>query len=241
MGILLGSSSCRLWNPNQMFRTAGDYEFTELPQGKQEEIVLGSGDRLTVQVNTNRGYSLLTPGLDQQIQRLTTGQTYEIDVYGYLRLPFIDTIMVSGMKLRDCERALEDRFKEHFKEPFAQIRVVNRRVFVFRGNDIGQVVPLDNDNMTLIEVLAAAGGVPQSGKAYKIKIVRTEDSGETKLFMVDLRNADEIERTQLLVRHRDIVYIDPTFQTTLISQLLPLLSFITTIATVILLINTISR
>lgn len=235
-------NSCRVWNPNRMFMTGSDYAYAEGLDSVQVQTIIRPGDRVQIQLLTNVGYSLLTPGLDQGGQRVgTQGLNLDVDVNGRVRMPLIDTITISGKTIREAERAIQDRYKAHFKEPFAQLRVINRRVYVFRGNETGVVVPLENENITLIEVLAYAGGIPASGKAYRIKLVRGNLDGDFDIYLIDLRTPEGMQAASSLVRHGDLVYIDPTFESGFLGQLLPFFAFITTSVSVILLVVSLGR
>jgi polysaccharide export outer membrane protein len=240
LAVLL--NSCRVWNPNRMFLTGSDYAYAEGLDSVQIQTIIRPGDRVQIQILTNLGYSLLTPGLDQGGQRIgAQGVILDVDVNGLVRMPLIDTITISGKSIRQAERTIEDRYKAHFKEPFAQLRVVNRRVYVFRGNETGVVVPLENENITLIEVLAYAGGIPPSGKAYRIKLVRGNLDGDFDIYLIDLRTPEGMQAGSSMVRHGDLVYIDPTFESGFLSQLLPFLAFITTSVSVIFLVLSLNR
>lgn len=236
-GILpLIVSGCRIWNPNQMFKTGANYDYVEFSDSVQVEPILRAGDRVRVLLLSNEGYTLLRPGLTAQGEGrgggADGGLDFEIDVYGVVRLPVIDTLSLAGLTVRQAEWRIEQRLAEHFVGPFVQVTITNRRVYVFRGNSEGQIVPLDKNNMTLIEVLALAGGIPGSGKAYKIKLVRGDLNRNPQIGLINLRTPEGMRQADILVRHGDVIYIDPTFESGFLGQLLPFFAFITSAASV---------
>lgn len=249
--IVLTLSSCRVWNPNRMFNTSADYGFKVLSDSMPTEIRLGSGDVVSVQILTNDGYTMLTPGLENPTGGFrNSSNSFEVDLSGYLRLPFIDTIDVDGLSIREAEQKVEHAFELFFREPFAQITVLNRRAFLFGGGGggggasglgNGVVIPLASENPTLIEVLALAGGIPPTNKAYEIKLIRYNSENGYEIALVNLRDINDLNKTQIYIRHRDIIYIDPLVQTTFLTQAVALLGILTSLSSVVLLYLTLTR
>jgi polysaccharide export outer membrane protein len=205
---------------------SGDEAYTELAEEPKEEYVIKSGDQIAVNVFTNNGYKMIDAGLAGSIEGVSLGNTgnlYDVSQAGYVRLPQIDTIKVVGLTELEASVLLEKAYEEHIQDPFVQISVTNRRAFVYRGNDEAAVVPLVYENMTMVEVIAAAGGVPATGKAYKIKLIRgAPDSPE--ISKINMRNPEDLENARIIVEANDIIYIEPSFEFTFIEQLAPTLS-----------------
>jgi hypothetical protein len=116
---------------------------------------------------------------------------------------------------------LQVLYSPYYREPFVQTRVTNNRVIVL-GALGGQVLPLTNDNMNLIEVLALAGGVDGSGsgggggngvyryggKTSNIRIIRG-DLKNPQIEQIDLSTISGMRRANLQMEPNDIVYIEP--------------------------------
>ena len=214
-----------------MFETSKDYKFNVLSDTIPSEVRLGPGDQLTVQVLTNDGYTMLTPGLEspQGGFNQRSSNVFEVDLTGKIRLPFIDTLNVTNLTIRETEHQIEKAFEVYFKQPFAQVKVINRRAFIFPGSETGLVVPLNSENISLIEVIAQAGGIPPTGKAYNVKLIRSNGQSEYEVALINLRDIEELNKTDIYIQHRDIIYIEPTFQTTLLTQLTPIFGVFSTI------------
>ncbi|MFT7589364.1 MAG: polysaccharide export outer membrane protein [Limisphaerales bacterium] len=224
--IAICLSSCKVWNPNAMFRTNGNFEYIELDDLEPTEYKIQAGDKLDLIILTNEGYSLLNPGISQG--QSSSGQqsiNYEVDIFGVAKLPRVDTVHLEGMSIRDAENFLEEAYTKYFKEPFVKLEVTNRRVFVFRGSVEAEVVPLVNENVTLIEVLAQSGGVPQTGKAFKIKLVRG-DLNNPEISLINLRHAEDLGKVNMIVQPDDVIYIDPILTPTLLLELAPVIGFV---------------
>ncbi|AII52499.1 hypothetical protein N008_10995 [Hymenobacter sp. APR13] len=139
---------------------------------------------------------------------------------GYVRLPLVNRVRVSGLTLLQADSVLQIKYSEFYKGVFVTTRVTNNRVIVL-GSPGGRIVPLVNDNMNLLEVLAAAGGIDGSGggggtsglyrsggKASNIRIIRG-NLKNPQIEQVDLTTIDGMRRANLQVEPNDIIYIEP--------------------------------
>lgn len=63
---------------------------------------------------------------------------------------------------------------------------------VFTGRGSGHVVPLDNEGMSLIEVLGLAGGITGS-KAYRVKLIRG-DLRNPQVFLINLSTIEGMKK-----------------------------------------------
>ena len=155
-----------------LFRTDGMHEFAPLNEATNEAYTLAPNDHLQLQLFSNRGQLLMamTAGASeaeagnnnvmQQQQR--NAFTYRVELDGTVELPEVRQFTLAGLTLDEAERKIEEAYEEYV-EPYALLRVVNNRVLVFPG-EAGQatVITLENQNTTVIEVLAQAGGIPGS-------------------------------------------------------------------------------
>jgi polysaccharide export outer membrane protein len=220
---------CRVWNPNKIYRGKHmdvPIEGIEI----QKEYKIRPGDRLSMVVYTNNGYKLVDAGLANLVNSQSAGNilqfTYLVEGSGVARFPMIDTVSIAGYTLSGAAERLESRYENHLVDPWVQLRVINRRAFVYRGSDQASVVPLPHEEMTLLEVIASAGGIPANGKAYRVKLVRENQDG-VKIYGLDLSDATNLTTGQMIVQANDVILIDPTFETTFVAQLTPFLAVIT--------------
>jgi hypothetical protein len=96
--------------------------------------------------------------------------------------------------------------------------VTNNRVIIL-GSPGGVVIPLANDNMNLLEVLALAGGVDGNGggggglyryggKTSNIRIIRG-DLKNPQVEQIDLSTIAGMRKANLQMEPNDIIYIEP--------------------------------
>lgn len=137
---------------------------------------------------------------------------------GTAALPVVGQVRVGGLTLHQADSTLQILYSPFYRDPFIQTRVTNNRVIVLGST--GQVVPLANDNMNLLEVLALAGGVDgggssggggvyrYGGKTSNIRIIRG-DLKNPQVEQINLSTIAGMRRANLQMEPNDIVYIEP--------------------------------
>lgn len=208
-------SSCKNLRSNMMMKTNKDFVFDKLVDSlSRQDYRIATNDVLVYRIFTNNGYKLID---------LTSNATQifrnEVDVIvesdGYIKMPLVGRVKVAGMTIRQAETLLEDRYDTLYVDPFVNLRVTNKRVIVFPGNG-GQakVLPLSNNNTTVFEALASAGGVLEDGKAYKVKLVRANpEAGKPPLvYLMDLSHIEGLKDGNSIVQAGDIIYVDPRYR-----------------------------
>lgn len=169
---------------------------------------------------------------------------------GRVKLPMVEYVKISDYTLLQADSLLQLKYNEFYKESFVTTRVTNSRVFVL-GSPGGRIVPLYNDNMNLLEVLAAVGGIDGSvsgggnirfGKAFNIRLIRG-DLQKPQVQVIDLTTIEGMRKADLQIRPNDIVYIEPVRRpfTEALADITPVLSVLTSVITTVLLINNLSK
>jgi len=230
-------------NANLMLKTDKNYTFDSIPKNIQSEYVISPNDQIQFKVFSNDGTRVVDISIGSEMTdgggvgagtsigfNNRTTLSFRVEMDSTMRIPVLDTVKIAGLTIPDAEKYLEKEFSEFYVDPYVQIQVVNKRVIVFPGNGANAaVIYLTNNNTTLMEALAMAGGVTERGRAARIKIIRKAPDGTRKMFMIDLSTAiDGLQYTDLLVQANDYIYVDPVPQYTreVIQEISPIVSLI---------------
>jgi polysaccharide export outer membrane protein len=110
-------------------------------------------------------------------------------------------------------------------------------VIVFSSNQ-GQVIPLTNENMNLIEVIALSGGVQNNERASNIRLIRG-DLKNPEVYIINLSTIDGMTKANLQVQPNDIIYIEPVRRvlTESLQEINPFLGLVSTLITLFVLIT----
>lgn len=158
----------------------------------------------------------------QQQQQQNQGSIAEFLVQrdGIVKLPMVNYQRVAGLTLLQADSMLQRKYTEFYKDVFVTTRVTNNRLIVLGATSggSGQVIYMQNDNMTLLEVLAQAGGIDgafvgtggggRAGRADNIRLIRG-DLKNPQVQIIDLTTIDGMRRANLQVEPNDIVYVEP--------------------------------
>lgn len=249
LGVLLAASGCKILNPSIMLRTDRDYQYAEPPDSISPEYVIAPNDILQFRLYSNNGFKVidLTTASEQNAaltqQRLNI--TYLVEFDGRVNMPVIGRVMLAGKTLREAEYYLENQYASAYREPFVMLKVLNRRVIIFTGIEgEAKVVNLENENTTVMEALARAGGIAQMGKAHKIKLIRqTKDAGKPEVFLIDLSEMEGIAMGEMLLQSNDIIYVEPRFRLLreVLEEITPIVSLASSTIVIIAAINNLNR
>ncbi len=210
--LLQGLFSCSI-NSNIMFKEAkGDVLTSDsVPLLPKEDYRISVDDKITFSLATNNGKRIVEgmSGVSDDTRTQLQIQEYIVRKSGVAELPIIGEVKIEGLTLAQCEDTLEKRFSVEYQEPFVQVRVTNQRVIVFPGNGSdAKVVPLMNNNTTLMEAIAQAGGITERGKARVVKVMRRE--GEQRMvYKLDLSTIEGLKYADMVVQGNDYIYVEP--------------------------------
>ncbi|WP_420317888.1 polysaccharide biosynthesis/export family protein [Ekhidna sp.] len=232
-------SSCKAYKQDIMFRLDDDFSEEDLSTITEEiesNYMLKPNDALLLDVFTNNGERLIDPNQEmmanpgQQQQQFRDRFQYIIQVDGTVTFPMIGDMNLEGMTLFEAELAIAEKFDSVYKGSFIKLRINNRRVFVL-GSPGGVVIPIPNENTSLIEILSAAGGLDLGDKAQNIKLIRGKD-----VFRIDLSTISGMRESNLNVIPGDVIYVEPWRRPWLLTlkDVTPVLSLVTSILTLIL-------
>ncbi len=215
-----------------MFQTDTEYEFKKPDlDSTNKEYRLAPFDYITVDLFTGDGALILeysTSSIERQPFYGGFNLFYTIDQYGEVDLPVLGKTKLAGLSIPEAQEYLESKFI-NYNNPFCLLRVLNRRVMVFSGEgSLGTVVPLANQNISVLEAIALAGGIRERGNASKVKIIRGKN-GVDEVYRLNLSTIEGVESAKMIVQAGDIIYVEPVPQLSneLVKDLAPLVSLIT--------------
>ncbi len=210
--LLILVAGCSSYKQNIMLKAPEDFKSAKVTKEileAERNYVIQKNDLLHLEVYTNKGERIIdpNPALTQN-SNVTNEENrpevkYLVDLQGIAKFPVIGEMKVEGMTLRQAELVLQSEYDRFFKESYVVLTFMNKRVVVL-GAVGGVVVPLENHNVTLAEILATAKGLPNDSKARNIRVVRKE-----QVFVIDLSTVNGFLAGNMIVEPGDIIYVEP--------------------------------
>jgi polysaccharide export outer membrane protein len=245
--VVLALSSCGV-NSSLMFRTKkSDIIRDSIPIAPTEAYRIAPDDKFIFRLYTNDGKRIID-GLTGITEGGSSGSgssggnmgmNYWVKPSGYAELPIIGEVQLAGKSVKEAQDHLSLLYSAFYAKPFIQLEVTNQRVIVFPGSPgTAKVIFLVNNNTTLMEALALAGGITSRGQSKKIKIMRQFPDGR-KVYEVDLSTLEGLKYADMIVQSNDYIYIEPMRQISreLLQEIGPIVSIISTSVIIITVIN----
>ena len=200
-----------------MLRTKRSYVYDDLAKiPPTREYKIGLNDNIEIQVNPNKGATLLEGNnMSQGGQGIGSGSislsslTAIVEYDGTIKLPVLGRVQVKDLTQREAELMMEERYKEYYVDPFVKITIQNKRVIVFPGTDgAARVLTLSNQNTTLLEALAMSGGLSANVRANRIKLIRG-NATNPQIYRINLSTIEGMKQGNIVLQGNDIIYIEP--------------------------------
>lgn len=199
-------------------------------------------DRLDIRVYTNEGERIIDP--DYELQKDLNNNSlhreegdYFVQKNGKVKIPMVGEVALLDLTLDEAEKKLEHEFSRFYKNPYVLLKFLNKRVIVL-GAMGGHVIPLENEGMNLLEILALAGGIEKNTKVQNIKLIRG-DLNNPEVETIDLSTIAGMKKADLKVYSGDIIYVEPVVR--IVSEstrdFIPIVSIITSLLTLIIVLS----
>jgi polysaccharide export outer membrane protein len=178
----------------------------------QEEHIqqyrIAPNDILKINVYYQNGEDFLDMFSMADIRTMTTssnpntGIEFLVEYDGNIKLPYLGYVKIDSMTLREAVLYLEEAYSKYLNNPMVRLQVTNKRVTIFPGGTGGtaKVINLMNNNTTLIEALALAGGLKQADLVLQANdIIYVEPAKVLTQFMKEFSPYLSLANTILLI------------------------------------------
>jgi polysaccharide biosynthesis/export protein len=224
-----------------MFSQDDDFVAAQLnaeARALETNYTIQPNDLLNVTVYTKNGEMIIDPEYELIKNNNSNNRTqrpdpeYLVRLDGNVHLPMVGDVSLIGLTIHQANLRLIEKYSQYFVDPYVITNYTNKRVTVL-GAPGGQILPLKNENITIAEVIALAGGMERSGNAKTIKLIRGEE-----VFLIDFSTIQGYYASNQIVKAGDIIYIEPIKRALAdnTGTIALILSMITTTTTLIILI-----
>ncbi len=210
LSSIISLSSCAYRN-NVMFSHDDNFVAAQLnaqARALETNYTIQPNDLLNVKVYTKNGEMIIDP--EYELTRTTNNNRdtrpdpeYLVRLDGSIYLPMVGDVNIEGLTIHDANLRLINLYSEYFVDPYVITNYTNKRITVL-GAPGGQIISLENENITIAEVLALAGGMEKTGNASAIKLIRGDE-----VFLIDFSTVKGYYESNQIVKAGDIIYIEP--------------------------------
>ncbi len=196
--------------PQQLFQSHGpviDNRNVLRQYFQPKEAVIKPGDKLSLSI---WGHEELSIGSVNSVYNSdeVTGKWLVVDNDGEVNLPQIGRIKVAGYDIKEVNYLLEEKYRTLLKEPIINVRIINQFVTVLGEVNKPGRYELDNEQMTLVEIIGSAAGLSPYAKGHEVKVIRQIQNRPIEL-VVDMTDLVTFADYNVQLQSNDVVYIGP--------------------------------
>lgn len=136
------------------------------------------------------------------------GKGYMVGRDGNIELPLIGIIHVGGLSVSEANETIKKKLSEYQDFTFVKTSIVNFKVTVLGEVKSPGTKAIQEENITLFQVLGLAGDISEVGNRKNVRIIRKVNN-ETQVITVDVSKTDLVSSNYYYLFPNDVVYVEP--------------------------------
>lgn len=178
--------SCFYYNSNYQYKIRKDDKLNISVWG-QDELSIGSAYSI---YNSNEVY----------------GKWLMVDAVGTIEIPRIGTYNVLGKSIVELKKELKKQFGEWLVNPIVDVKVLNKEITILGEVKDPQVIQVDKDQNTLLEMIARCKGFEFYANLKYVKVLR-QVGEHVKVANIDLSESGDYLMKNIQLIPGDIVVV----------------------------------
>jgi polysaccharide export outer membrane protein len=173
-------------------------------------------------IQVNDVLSIRVLGLDEQTHRYFNVESqnamaamsdaamyvngFSVDKNGQVQLPQVGKVKLQGLTVGEAQDLLQRKINEYFTTATVILKMVNWRVSVLGAVSRPGTYMVYNNQLTLMDALATAGGPLELADKSQVTLLRQTDRGVQALY-VDVSNTALLSSEYYYLLPNDVVYV----------------------------------
>ena len=201
-GVLLLLNGCSGKSDYKLFNADQDVVVEQAIPNQKIEYKILPQDRVSINIYK---YPELVP-----TNMAEEGNGLLVNSEGYIYLPLIHKVKLSGLTQTDAARLLERKYKAYLTDPTLNLEVINKRVYILGEVNKPGVVEVDREKLTIMEALALSGDFTDSAIRDDIRVISHNSQGQMTMRSIDMTDFTSLTLANLTIKPNDIVYVQPS-------------------------------
>lgn len=165
---------------------------------------------------------------------------YTVSDSGYVEIPVLGIIHVEDLTVSEAIQAIRNRANQYLKDATVIVKLIS-----FKFSVIGEVYRPGtynnyNSQLTVLEAISMAGDITEYGNRKKILVLRPTENG-TATFRLDLTKSNILKSDGFFLLPNDIVYVEPIKSKSFRINTPTFSLILTSISTLILVLNFVNK
>jgi len=202
-------------------------------------LTVAPNDILSIQVFTVNAEAF--PGIASTVDKqvIDNRSPYEkgfiVDKFGFVELPLIGKVNLSGLTMTDARDTLVRRFEFYMDAPIVLLKKLSFKITILGEVNKPGLYYVQNEKISLFEALGMAGDLTIFGSREEVKLIRQTKDGYKEI-MIDLTDKSSLKSEVAFLYPDDVLYVKPISRrgaATLSPSVLIVTSILTTITLVV--------
>lgn len=133
---------------------------------------------------------------------------YVINSEGFIELPYVDKVMVTGLTLNEAEEKIKDALTGYLNSPTVFVKLLSFQYSVLGEVNVPNRYTSYTNKINLLEALGTAGDLTDFADRSKIKIVRFEND-IASIFFVNVLDDNVMSSPYFYLQPGDIIIVPP--------------------------------
>jgi polysaccharide biosynthesis/export protein len=172
---------------------------------KNFEPKIQKADLLSITVASLSPENTALYNAPQNAQGPLTG--YLVDENGDIQFIKLGTMHVAGLTRKELKMKLEKDLTPYLAQTVVAVGFLNRHVTLM-GAVSPQILPMPNDNMTILDALAAGGDIGEKGRTDNVLVIREKDDSK-EFKRLNLTDKSIFYSPYFYLQPNDIIYVEP--------------------------------
>jgi polysaccharide export outer membrane protein len=164
---------------------------------------------------------------------------YNVSDSGFVDLPLIGKVFVDGLTITECQKIIQEKVNIYLKNTLVIVKLLNYNITVLGEVNNPGTFHVYKNQINILEVLGLAGDLTIFGNRKQIVLVRQNEGN--KMIDIDITDKKLLYSDYFYLQPNDILYIKPTRSKIFGTNPFPFATVLSSITTLILLINYLSK
>jgi polysaccharide export outer membrane protein len=98
-----------------------------------------------------------------------------LDSRGVINLPLVGAISLRGLTQTQASNRIKTAYGKYLRQPSVNLEVLNKKAYIIGEVRSQGALPLENDQMPLLQAIATRGGFNDNANKEKLVIIRKDD------------------------------------------------------------------
>lgn len=165
---------------------------------------------------------------------------YTVDQAGNIVFPLLGDVNVGGKTIAEVSAMLSEKIDKYASNALVKVKLVSFKVTILGEVRNPGVHYVYNDRATLLEVLGFAGDLTDLGNRRTVKLIRT-NGNNVRVFTLDLTDRRLIRGNHYFLLPNDVLYVEPVKAKNFRLNLPAISLMISSITTILVIINLIGK